>query len=91
MKRLTVNTFALQSLRKRKKQYAALVAGIILAMVFSSGTLFLLSSLFAGIDDLTDQAFGKETAVFYGLTEETLADGQARFHIEYTAKGEILG
>ena len=91
MKRLTVNTFALQSLRKRKKQYAALVAGIILAMVFSSGTLFLLSSLFAGIDDLTDQAFGKETAVFYGLTEETLADGQARFHIEYAAKGEILG
>ena len=91
MKRLTVNTFALQSLKKRKKQYAALIAGIILAMVFSSGTLFLLSSLFAGIDDLTDQAFGKETAVFYGLTEETLADGQARFHIEYAAKGEILG
>ncbi|MBQ6022835.1 MAG: ABC transporter permease [Clostridia bacterium] len=91
MKRLTVNTFALQSLRKRKKKYAALIAGIILAMVFSSGTLFLLASLFSGIDDLTAQAFGNENAVFYGLTEETLADGRARFHIESTAQGEVLG
>ena len=91
MKRLTVNAFALESLKKRKKRYASLIAGVILAMVFSSGTLFLLSALFSGIDDLTAQAFGNENAVFYGLTDEALADGRARFHIESTAQGEILG
>ena len=91
MKRLTVNAFALESLKKRKKRYASLIVGVILAMVFSSGTLFLLSSLFSGVEDLTAQAFGKENAVFYGLTEEALADGRARFHIESTAQGEILG
>ena len=43
-KRLTVNTLALGNLKHRKKQYAILIIGIILAMVFSSSTLFFLSS-----------------------------------------------
>lgn len=52
MKRLTVNTFALQSLKTRKKQYAALIVGVILAMVFSSGTLFFVSCLSASRREL---------------------------------------
>ena len=70
MKRLTVNTFALQSLKKRKKRYAALIAGIILAMVFSSGTLFFVSCLFSSRKELKRQDFGTADHIAFELTEE---------------------
>ena len=68
MKRLTVNTFALQSLRKRKKQYAALIAGIILAMVFSSGTLFFVSCLSSSQKELRRRDFGTADRIAFELT-----------------------
>ena len=43
--RLTVNTLALGNLKKRKKQYTSLILGIILAMVFSSSVLLMVSSM----------------------------------------------
>ncbi|MBQ6120100.1 MAG: ABC transporter permease, partial [Clostridia bacterium] len=70
MKRLTVNTFALQSLKKRKKQYAALIAGIILAMVFSSGTLFFVSCLSSSQKEIRRRDFGTADRIAFELTEE---------------------
>ena len=70
MKRLTVNTFALQSLRKRKKQYAALVAGIILAMVFSSGTLFFVSCMFSSQKELRRRDYGTADWIVFTMAEE---------------------
>lgn len=70
MKRLTVNTFALQSLKKRKKQYAALIVGIILAMVFSSGTLFFVSCLSSSQKELRRRNFGTADNIAFELTEE---------------------
>lgn len=43
-KKISINTLALGNLRQRKKQYAIMIVGIILAMVFSSGVLFYLFS-----------------------------------------------
>ena len=43
-KQLTINKLALGNLKQRRKQYTILIIGIILAMVFSSGTLFFLFS-----------------------------------------------
>lgn len=43
-KKISMNTLALGNLRQRKKQYAIMIVGIILAMVFSSGILFYLFS-----------------------------------------------
>ena len=43
-KQLTVNTLAFGNLKQRRKQYTILIIGIILAMVFSSSTLFFLYS-----------------------------------------------
>lgn len=43
-KNLTINTLALGNLKQRRKQYIILIIGIILAMVFSSSTLFFLFS-----------------------------------------------
>lgn len=70
MKRLTVNTFALQSLKKRKKQYAALIVGVILAMVFSSGTLFFVSCLSSSKKEIRRRDFGTADHIAFELTEE---------------------
>ena len=43
-KQLTINKLALGNLKQRRKQYTILIIGIILAMVFSSSTLFFLYS-----------------------------------------------
>lgn len=42
-KKLTINSLALGNLKQRRKQYTILIIGIILAIVFSSGTLFFIS------------------------------------------------
>lgn len=70
MKRLTVNTFALQSLKTRKKQYAALIVGVILAMVFSSGTLFFVSCLSSSKKEIRRRDFGTADQIAFELTEE---------------------
>ena len=72
MKRLTVNTFALQSLRKRKKQYAALIAGIILAMVFSSGTLFFVSCLSSSQKEIRRRDFGTADCLVFSMAQEDI-------------------
>ena len=72
MKRLTVNSLAWGNLKKRKKQYAALIAGIILAMVFSSGTLFLVSCLFSSQKELRRVRYGTADFIAFELTEDDL-------------------
>lgn len=42
--KLTVNTIALANIRQRKKQYAIMIMGIILAMVFSSSIVFFMAA-----------------------------------------------
>ncbi|MBQ6118772.1 MAG: hypothetical protein IJK98_06035, partial [Clostridia bacterium] len=69
MKRLTVNSLAWGNLKKRKKQYAALIAGIILAMVFSSGTLFFVSCLFSSQKELRRVRYGTADFIAFELTE----------------------
>ena len=43
-KKLTINSLAIGNLKKRKKQYAIMIIGIILAMIFSSSMLFFMFS-----------------------------------------------
>ena len=42
-KNLTVNKLAFGNLKERKKQYTLMIIGIILAMIFSSGTIFFFA------------------------------------------------
>ncbi len=71
MKRLTAGAFARQSLKKRKKRYAALIAGIILSMVFSSGTLFFVSCLSSSKKEIRQRDFGTADKIAFELTEES--------------------
>ena len=61
-KKLTVNTLAMGNLKSRKKQYTILIIGIILAMVFSSGTMFFISCTNSSNEEYKSRTMGN----FYG-------------------------
>lgn len=71
-KKFTVNTLALGNLKARKKQYAIMLIGIILAMVFSSGILFYI---FSAVDTQyaeEQEKYGKQNIIMYlkGVDEQ---------------------
>lgn len=61
-RKLTINTLAMGNLKQRKKQYTILIIGIILAMVFSSGTMFFISCTKSSNEEFKSRTMGN----FYG-------------------------
>ncbi|MCH5198219.1 MAG: ABC transporter permease [Oscillospiraceae bacterium] len=59
-KKLTVNSLAVGNLKLRRKQYTILIIGIILAMVFSSGTLFFISCMQSSREETMYRRQGKQ-------------------------------
>lgn len=64
-KKLTINTLALGNLKQHRKQYAAMIIGIILAMVFSSSIVFFMFSASETSNEETAQQRGKQAAIVY--------------------------
>lgn len=62
-KKISINTLALGNLRQRKKQYAIMIVGIILAMVFSSGILFYLFSSHETQTEMKKNEIGAQHAI----------------------------
>lgn len=62
-KKISINTLALGNLRQRKKQYAIMIVGIILAMVFSSGILFYLFSSQETLKEIKKNEIGAQHAI----------------------------
>ena len=69
-KQLTVNNLALGNLKQRRKQYTILIIGIILAMVFSSSTLFFLSSSNETFREKQFNSLGNQHAIIAVYEEE---------------------
>lgn len=63
IKKISMNTLALGNLRQRKKQYAIMIVGIILAMVFSSGILFYLFSSQETLMEMKKNEIGAQHAI----------------------------
>ena len=91
MKKLTVSSLAFGNLRARRKQYVLMIIGIIFAMVFSSGTMFLVSSIVSGVRDLEMRYTGKEDYIYFGIDDETINDGKSLGLIGEYTEGENLG
>ena len=91
MKMPTVNTLAFGNLKTRKKQYTLMIIGIILAMIFSSGSMFLVSSISNGLKDLENRQTGNQDLIFFGLTDDALRDGIDKLDITDYIDGEVLG
>ena len=64
--KLTINTLAMGNLKQRKKQYTILIIGIILAMVFSSGIMFFVSTLLSSVEETKNRSFGKCESIYVG-------------------------
>lgn len=64
-KKLTVNTLAFGNLKARKKQYFIMIIGIILAMIFSSGILFFISSFLETNYAKQLSEYGNQNAIIY--------------------------
>ncbi len=68
-KSLTVNRLAVGNLKSRKKQYALMIIGILLAMIFSSGTLFFVSCMVESKNELNRRSFGNAYGFVYAPDE----------------------
>ena len=85
-KRLTINDIALGNLKQRRKQYTVMIIGIILAMVFSSSSIFFVYSM---RDSSTEQykiMLGNQYRIDYvvGADESTYKDMKNEgFYSEY--------
>lgn len=77
MKRLTVNHLAMGNLRARKKQYALLIFGIILAMIFSSGVVFFVDCMSTSLTELSYNGYGRQDFIA-GNVEDISAYKDAR-------------
>ena len=64
-RKLTVNSIAGKNLVKRKGQYALLIFGIVLAMVFSSSVLFFLSCMQTSLDVSSKNLTGAQDAIYF--------------------------
>ena len=92
MKRnISVNTLAIGNLKNRKKQYALMCVGIILAMVFSSGTLFFLISAQDSYEEQYFRSYGKEDILLFNAEELTLDTPAAQRYLDEIGYAHILG
>lgn len=74
-RKLTVNQFALSSLKHRKKQYSVLFIGIILAMVFSSAVPFFISCAKASQKEMHNRQLGnQDLLVINSMTLHTIVN-----------------
>lgn len=92
MKKMTIQTLAVGNLRLRKKQYARMTAGIVLAMVFSSGMLFFLSCLQSSLTALSHRGYGAQDGIVTSAdTTEPLQELLALGIVRRYGLAEVLG
>lgn len=70
--KLTINTLAKSNLKMRKKRYAVMIIGILLAMVFSSGILFFVSSIISTNTENAKKAYGLQDGFITNVTEDDI-------------------
>lgn len=69
MKKLSINTLALGNLKQRKKQYSAMIIGIIIAMFFSSGMLFFANAMQDSKQAMRENRFGRQDVLLADVNQ----------------------
>lgn len=91
-KKLTVNKLALGNLKARKKQYTLMIIGILLAMIFSSGTLFFVSCFQSSREEQVRREAGNFWGYFYQPKDYIdIEQGKKDGYIEQYGYGYIIG
>ncbi len=83
-KNLTINRLALGNLKARKKQYTIMIIGILLAMIFSSGVLFLISCMESSSEEIRRQKTGNAYSIFYD--SDGIIDPEGDFEKQYISE-----
>ncbi|MBS6629408.1 MAG: ABC transporter permease, partial [Clostridiales bacterium] len=90
-KKLHPGTLALRNLKRHKRQYAAMVTGIILALVFASGFLYFFYCYRASAEILRNEEYGLEDCIIMHTNEEAIKQLQSQDMIEKNGLAHILG
>lgn len=90
-KKLTYNSLALGNLKNRKKQYIVLILAIILSMVFSSSTVFLMSSAFSSAKETKYYRYGKEDLTVFNVQEMKNFNETLKYAFPECGYAHILG
>lgn len=91
-KKLTINSLALGNLKQRRKQYTILIIGIILAIVFSSGTLFFISCNQSSNEEFQRRSIGDYYGYYFNPPEFVdMEGGEKDGYIEKYGYAHILG
>ena len=90
-KMLRPGTLALRNLKRHKRQYAAMVTGIILALVFASGLTYFSFCYKASLDAIKLDRFGAEEEIIMHTTEDVIHDAQAQGLVEKAGYAHLLG
>ena len=91
-KKLTINSLALGNLKQRQKQYTILIIGIILAIVFSSGTLFFISCTQSSNEEFQRRNIGNYFGYYFNPPEAfDVQGGKKDGYIEKYGYAHIIG
>ncbi|MBR3754678.1 MAG: FtsX-like permease family protein [Clostridia bacterium] len=91
-KALTVNRLAVGNLKTRKKQYTLMIIGILLAMIFSSATLFFLSCMHTSKQEQARRDIGNYYGYFYNPKDYIdVEKGQKNGYIESFGYAYVQG
>ena len=72
--KLTINKLAFGNLKARRKQYTLMIIGILLAMIFSSGTLFFVSCFQSSREEQARRESGNFWGYFYPQSVDLYTD-----------------
>lgn len=92
-KKLTVNTLAFGNLKHRKKQYAIMIIGIILAMVFSCSMILYFFSTYEAMDKEYKDNYGRQDVIcnVVGSGEEVFKNVKERGLAKDYGVAHLLG
>ena len=90
-RKLTVNTLAFGNLKHRKRQYVIMIVGIILAMVFSSSILFLISSFDSSIKQMNAEMYGRQDLIWSDADEKKINVAEKEKLIGKVGYSHIIG
>ncbi len=90
-KKLTINTLAFSNLKKHKKQYAVMIIGIILAMVFSSSVLLFLSCMQTSMQQKKTDNYGAQNNIYINADEALFAQAKKNGYVKEYGFAHMVG
>lgn len=81
-KKLTVSKLAFGNIKMHKRQYTLLIISIILAMIFSTGTVFFVSCMRTSREQLQYESYGEQTDVMISPEDFDFESGVKKGYID---------